>query len=136
MHTCVCAFVSTCVCKCGVCVQVCKNHAHARARTHQYTGAQAPALRKAAALFKTPRRGRLTDAKTALQQAEAGCRPREMCKLGRSGPVACLKRPSAALSPRNRLATKTGKKSRLKAPDGRKKGAAAGGVGLQASGWV
>jgi len=32
------------------------------------------------------------------------------------------------------LATTTGKKSRLKAPDGRKKGAAAGEVGLQASG--
>jgi len=171
-----------------------KNRAHTRARTLKYTGAQVLTLRKAAALRKTPRRWRLTAAKTAPRQAQAGCRPWRRCKLGRPDLAGCLRRSSAALrpphfatqlhwsipravgarrlqkqrcgrrrraaglgkgvsldaqasprvssaparrsGPRTRLATKTGKKSRLKAPDGRKKDSAAGGVGLLASVWV
>ena len=44
-------------------------------------------------------RGCLTAAKTALQQVEAGCRPRGRCKLGRSGSAlaAYFRRSSAGL---------------------------------------
>jgi len=57
-----------------------KNHAHARTRTLKYTGAQAIAFRKASALRKTPRRWRLTAAKTALRQAVALGSPRKEVK--------------------------------------------------------
>ena len=48
----------------------------------------------------------------------------------------CTQRNPTGTSHHVVFATKTGKKSRLKAPDGRKKGAAAGGVVLQAWGGV
>ena len=64
-------------------------------------GAQAPALRKADALGKIPRRGRLMAAKTALRQAEAGCRPRGRGKLGRSGLAACLGCPNGVATRRS-----------------------------------